>query len=523
MSEAWMMSRRGALLAAACALAATRASSRTLGGNSSISSPVPLPGPEQIRRDYQAMVDFGARLPGDANHLRFVDWMGAEFKKAGLLLGPCESFPYRRWEPKRWSLDIIDGQARKTIEKVTYFVRSASTGPDGVTGSLVYGGRIEVAGYAAPPVFPELPAIPKGAIVVFDGTLPRMTMGTITHPHFVHMREGETENPVDAPCHRLWTTPAYPIDALLDRGVAAVAIIMNVSSDQIAGNFSPHSSTYKPKLPALFVGSDVGIALRDAAKGGHQGHLTLDAQWVDDEVPQLTAVLPGETDEVMIVDTHTDGQNFVEENGCIAMLQLARYFASRPKGERLRRSLVFAGWPGHMSGALPEATGWALAHPDMIKRAAAAFTIEHLGSSQWEDLPGKGYAPTGRNEYMNCPTTAGPLTDLVVAGIKRHALFEHGVEPGPGFTTGRVFHNSGIPHFACIGGPAYLLSIAANGHMDKLDADLAARQTAMIAELIAQADRIPIATLKGSDPSLGKQPATGPDTSRRMACSTRTQ
>lgn len=171
-----------------------------------------------------------------------------------------------------------------------------------------------------------------------------------------------------------------------------------------------------------------------------------------------------------------------------------------------------------MSGALPEAEGWVLAHPDMVKRAAAAFTIEHLGSSEWADLPGKGYAPTGRNEYMNCPTTTGPLSDLVIEGIKRHDLFEHGVEPGPGFTTGRVFHNSGIPHFACIGGPAYLLSIAPNGHIDKLDADLASRQTAMIAELITRADRVPIAELKGHDPSLGTHPATGPDTSRHRAC-----
>lgn len=184
----------------------------------------------------------------------------------------------------------------------------------------------------------------------------------------------------------------------------------------------------------------------------------------------------------------------------------------------MRRGLVFAGWPGHMSGALPEAEGWVLAHPDMVKRAAAAFTIEHLGSSEWADLPGKGYAPTGRNEYMNCPTTTGPLSDLVIEGIKRHDLFEHGVEPGPGFTTGRVFHNSGIPHFACIGGPAYLLSIAPNGHIDKLDADLASRQTAMIAELITRADRVPIAELKGHDPSLGTHPATGPDTSRHRAC-----
>src|SRR5436305_12042826 len=71
----------------------------------------------------------------------------------------------------------------------------------------------------------------------------------------------------------------------------------------------------------------------------------------------------------MIVDTHTDGQNFVEENGCITLLHLARYFASLPQREWLRRSVVFAGWPGHMTGEMPEAPGWALAHPELMKRS----------------------------------------------------------------------------------------------------------------------------------------------------------
>jgi hypothetical protein len=84
-----------------------------------------------------------------------------------------------------------------------------------------------------------------------------------------------------------------------------------------------------------------------------------------------------------------------------------------------------------MSGTLPEAEGWALAHPAVMKRAAAAFTIEHLGASEWADIPGKGYAATGHNEYMNWPATAGPMTDMVVAGIKQHDLLRHAVEAGP--------------------------------------------------------------------------------------------
>ncbi|NIJ64081.1 hypothetical protein FHR20_001012 [Sphingomonas leidyi] len=512
MHDPSLISRRSALLAAACALASASAAGRALGAGRHRRAPVPLPSAADIRRDYQQMVDFGPRLPGNANHLAFVDWMAGQFQDAGLMLGPCESYSYRRWDPRRVSLDVLDDGVRRPIAKVTFFVRSAPTGPEGVTGPLVYGGLLKPTGPDA------LPDFPKGSILVFDGQLPRLTMGSLTHPHFVHMGDEPKAASLDTPYHRLWTTPAFPLDDLAARGVVGVAIIMDVSSAMIEGNYSPHASHYRPKLPALFVGQDAGEELRRAAKAGRTAHLTLDAEWTTGDVPQLTAILPGESDEVMIVDTHTDGQNFVEENGCITLLHLARHFASLPQGERLRRSIVFAGWPGHMTGEMPEAPGWALAHPELMKRAAAAFTIEHLGSSEWLDIPGKGYAPTGHNEYMNCPTSAGPLTDIVVAGIKRQDLLRHGVEPGPGVTTGVVFHESGVPHMGLIGGPSYLLSIAPNGHIDKLDAGLAARQTAMLADVIRQADKVPMAALKGGDPSLGAKPVTGTDTSRRGAC-----
>jgi hypothetical protein len=512
MDDQSLISRRGALLAAACALASASAAGRALGSNRRRRAPVPLPSAAAIRRDFQEMVDFGPRLPGSANHLAFVDWMAGEFQDAGLMLGPCESYSYRRWDPKRVGLDVLDDGVRRPIDKVTFFVRSAPTGPEGVTAPLVYGGLLKPAGPEA------LPDFPKGSILVFDGQLPRMTMGKLTHPHFVHVRDEPAAAALDTPYHRLWTTPAFPLDDLATRGAVGVAIIMDVSSAMIEGNYSPHASHYKPKLPALFVGQDAGEDLRRAGKAGKTAHLTLDAEWTTGNVPQLTAILPGESDEVMIIDTHTDGQNFVEENGCITLLHLARYFASLPNSERLRRSLVFAGWPGHMTGEMPEAPGWVLAHPELMKRAAAAFTIEHLGSSEWADVPGKGYRPTGHNEYMNCPATAGPMTDLVVEGIKRHDLLRHGVEPGPGVTTGVVFHESGVPHLALIGGPSYLLSIARNGHMDKLDAGLAARQTAMLADVIRKADGISMAELKGRDSSLGAKPLVGVDTSKRGNC-----
>jgi hypothetical protein len=478
--------------------------------------PVPLPTADQIRRDYQRMVDFGPRLCGHPNHVRFVEWLGSEFAKTGLHLGPCDEYAYRRWDPLKFGLEVQDSGTFRPMPKVAYYVRSQPTSPDGVTGPLVYGGRITPTGPA------ELGDIPAGSIVVFDGEIPKLAVGSLLKDiHYAHLKNQTQEAFLSEPYKRLWTTPAYPLEVLATKGAAGAVIIMDVSSDRIAGNFSPHASSYKPPLPALFVGQDVGAALKTAAKSGATSRLTLSAEWVDCSVPSLTAILPGQSDEVIVLNTHTDGQNFIEENGNIALLHLARHFSTLPPGQRLRRTLVFACWPGHMTGLLPECAGWIRSHPDLKNRAAAAVTIEHLGATEWDDIPGSGYGPTGRNEFVLLSATGGAIARSMQALIGRYDLDRHVIKTGPGITVGSAFHQSGVPHAACITGPNYLLGIADNGHMDKLDAQLAARQTAMLAELVKQIDRIPADRLRAGDSSLGAKPVTGPDTSQSFDCSAR--
>ncbi len=492
------LTRREVVLGMSSLGAYTLAAGPTWAVSSSVAANVvPLPSPDTIRRDYQRMVDFGPRLPGNPSHLRFVSYLARELEALGLVLGPCTSYPYQHWDPLRYGLEVEVGGSFTSIPKVAYYVRSASTPPEGVTGPLVYGGSATKDGT------PHLGAIPKGSIVVFDAVLPSTTIRKMANPHHLHVPDAQRDEYLDRPYKRLWMTPTIPVEDALAGGASAVIIIMDVSSDMIQDNFSPHSSPYQPPLPGLFIGQDTGEEVRRLAKFGARARLTLQAQWVPSTVPSLTAILPGSSDEVMIINTHTDGQNFIEENGCMTLLQLARHFASLTGDERLRRTLVFVGWPGHMTGALPECEGWCRDNPELMKRAAAAFTIEHLGAPEWEDIPGDGYGPTGRNEYMNFATTGGILTDLVREGFEKYDLGEHGIQHGPGITTGSVFHESGVPHVGVIGGPNYLLGVVANGHMDKLDADLAARQTAMLAELIKRADRIPAAQLRAGDPTLG--------------------
>jgi hypothetical protein len=442
---------------------------------------VSLPSPKRIRADYQRMVDFGPRLPGYVEHDRFCDWLEDEFVAAGLELIPCDDYEYDRWRPKSLRLDVLDGAAPGPVKVATSFVRSKGTPAGGVVGPLVNegsGGSVQ------------------GSVLLVDIT-------------------ATTPPPTDY--KRLWLGPWPDLQPYADRGVKAVVFIVNCSFEELAGNWSPHTGLYQ-SIPGLVLDRDTGSALRQRAAARPNARLTLDAPIKKTLVRSITAVLPGRSDEVIVVDTHTDGQNFVEENGSVALVHLARHFASLPRSKRLDRTLVFAAWPGHMAGTLPQAPGWVAAHHDIVKRAAAAVTIEHLGAPQWEDTPGNGYHATGRNELYLLSVTQGLTTKIVNRALGKAKLGNHVVTGGPGITVGSIFHEVGVPHVGGIAGPTYLLVVSKNGEMDKLDAKLAAKQTAFYADVIEHLDKANAADLRKGAPTLGSQPLPTHDASTPTQC-----
>jgi hypothetical protein len=468
------LSRRK-FLAAGGAIAAAGAASAWAAPAARAGRVVPLPSPARVRADYQRMVDFGPRLPGYVEHHRFCDWLEEQFVAAGLQLIPCDNYDYERWRPERAALAVLDGASPGPVKVATSFVRSKGTPAAGVVGPLVHDG----SGGAA-----------NGSVLLVDLDV-----------------SGD-----------LWIGPWPNLQQFADRGAKAVVFVVDKSFDELAGNWSPHTGPFQP-IPALVVDRDAGRSLRERAGARPNVRLTLQAPVKSTLVRSITAILPGKSDEAVVVDTHTDGQNFVEENGAVALVHLARHYASLPASRRLNRTLVLAAWPGHMAGTLPQAPGWVAAHPDIVKRSVAAVTIEHLGATEWIDTPGRGYHGTGKNHTYVLSTTTGRTTQVVRKALAKARLDRHVVIPAPGVSVGSVFHEVGVPHVGGIAGPSYLLVVSKNGEMDKLDAKLAARQTGFYADVIRHLDRADAAELqRTADATLGSAPLPRNDESRPVQC-----
>lgn len=517
------MLAQGAALAAGALLAPTvRAST-----GRAVRGAARLPLPEQVRADITTMVEFGPRLTASTPHARYLDWLEQEFQAAGLQTLPRDNFTTDRWLARTAGLRILDGPAVGPVKVATYFPRSQETPLGGVTGPLVYGGTAPVPSFSFTPssgVQASLARYPselaswasglsgltggeQGAILLVDLPAPvPMTQGALLPiSTFQYWPGHTTADWASSEFKRLWLIPGLqmPLAQLQQTGAKAVVFILDASYEALAGAYVPFDEGFQP-LPALYVDRDTGRALRAQAAGRPKARLTLTAARRPTKAQAITAVLPGPSDETIIFNTHTDGQGFVEENGGVAFVQLARHFASLPPSRRLRRTLVFSAWPGHMVADIPQPQGWIDDHPHLVERAAAALTVEHLGCTEWNDTVGSGYAPTGRPEALFVWTTQGKMLDLTRNTVVAHRLARTALmRPPVQFGVGGAYQSAGVPQIGAIAGPEYLLTVSPNGDLDKLDERLAARQIAWLADLTHRIDPVPAAALRQGDPTLG--------------------
>ena len=141
------------------------------------------------------------------------------------------------------------------------------------------------------------------------------------------------------------------------------------------------------------------------------------------------AVIPGKSDEVMVLDAHVDawfdgaGDN---ADGLAVSIALARHFA-KPEN-RPDRTLVFIASAGHHTAGLNGPRGFVAANPDLVKRAVLVVNIEHVAQRNFG--PGRSVAADGYREFVadsgEAPITAGItnespfLNELFQQGVARY-------------------------------------------------------------------------------------------------------
>lgn len=206
--------------------------------------------------------------------------------------------------------------------------------------------------------------------------------------------------------------------------------------------------------------------------------------------------------ENVIVNTHTDGTNCVEENGPIALLELMKNMV----GQSLERNHIFVFTTGHFrlpvfkdirTGSFQSASRWMAMHRNLWdgkkghEKCIANLTIEHLGCKEWRDIDGE-YKYTGKPEVEIVYTGNKYMDNLYLETVKDRKTVRTMTLRGHNalhFGEGQNFFTMGIPEISLVPAPYYLCVASESHEMEKFDPELMAEQTETFAKLIEKIEK----------------------------------
>jgi hypothetical protein len=408
---------------------------------------------------------------GSTSHNAWVDWLGARLKAAGIE-PRRQSFKFPYWQPHSYGL-WLDG---RPVHATGYRPHSGSTGAAGVTAPMVYAGKSGTLGFANA----------AGKIVLIDVEPIKQALAGANV---------EVTTPVQT------GMGAPNLDPAIKAGAKAVVYIWNGFSDanaqwQMQPFFGPPTA-----VPTLWVGEAAGAKLKAAAAKGARLKFVLDAtEHPDTASDTVWGVLPGATDDVVVINTHTDGCNATEENGGLAVVSLAAALAKLPKAQR-RKTYVFLMTTGHFShGFIRGAESWQKENPELMAKAVACMTCEHLGAREWRDVAGV-YKDTGGFAPATAYTPTKPMARLfteVAAATGAPAMTA--VDPAGQrfYGEGSSFWRAGVPTVAYITGPDYLMAAPPKGgEIDKLDKARLHQELVVFARTLERIDAMSKEDIRG--------------------------
>lgn len=256
-------------------------------------------------------------------------------------------------------------------------------------------------------------------------------------------------------------------------------------------------------VPTVFVQGDYGglEQLANATKNEVDVTVTLEATMEPKTIARtLWTVIEG-TDiknESMIINTHTDGTNIVEENGYIALLAYAEKLVANPP--RRTTILLFVGQHMHFEAfaqSPQRATSrWLNQHPEYWAgegqgndfqyggqlKGVAGSCVEHMGAIHWDENLGENtwYATDEVEPELLYASTAqlnNLLRDNWVGANPNVTRVTNPVDSlVPQAGEGYPFFLVDIPNFSLITNPTYLLKVWPNDFDEAQLIDLRAMQ-----------------------------------------------
>ncbi|MBB4399127.1 hypothetical protein [Bradyrhizobium sp. ERR14] len=437
---------------------------------------------DTIRAELMYLESLGSRVSGSKTHDQLVEHVKQQWAGFGMRVHE-DVLHFDRWSmpaenPDRLRLKI-DG---RDVEISSVFPYSGITGPLG-TEKQLYRLRGPIPRWTKA----------RGRIAVIEVRNREFPFSAVVKTWDRAHAWGKTTMPL------LPTTIAgLGLTRARRAGVEAVIFAWRgISPSNAKGQYLPFTLPYQD-IPGVFVAGDEAGFVLDAASRGRRATLVLDAVIERDSTMRtIWAAVEGNSApyETILVVSHSDGTNILEENGHIGLVELARQVVAQP----LARTAVFLLTAGHLR--IPAVTDhgqatsrWLRDHPQWWaggpgnRHAVAGLVIEHLGAREYLDDPLKNnYGPTGNPEPELLYASNPQLTALIESEWRTTGQAPRVSAPNPliQFGEGQSLYLKGIPNIALVTVPQYLLSTEPG---DYVDIALLERQINSFARLLQRVD-----------------------------------
>ena len=232
---------------------------------------------EKMLEGIHIMNSFGTRLTGSKGHNGFIKWLKDEIGKMDIPVY-SDPFYFRRWEEKKSSIEIINGEEKINIPVSSAYPYSGETSADGITEELVYVKGVK--------------DIPKtvGKIAVFNVANINFLPSEIAF-------DKRTSYPADVVLEKKYEGPVitsfvqcfYGIVSKLSKAKAVILIWTGLHDDMIEGQYLSFIADYQ-NIPMLWVNETDGKKVIEAAKEHKKAKLVLEAEIEEHALPRAFIV-----------------------------------------------------------------------------------------------------------------------------------------------------------------------------------------------------------------------------------------
>lgn len=466
----------------------------------------------EIRDLTAAYTELGLRSAGSPLHDRVIDWTIEQLAAIPGMEIEVQPYELTRWLPLSGSGEPTDlvGAGGLSVDSET--VRMAGAVPYTKPSTDAGGPLVWIAADE-----PITAANARGKVrpVVFSA-IPWAFVHIMAH-------HATADVPLSGGYGRPFTAPLNAdLTAAGIAGAAGLVFVFDVPHEQIAGYFDPHEGTLY-HLPAVYVGREEGEALREGARTGTSAAVSVRARIDQATTRNVYATLRGSSRERIVLNTHSDGVTWVQENGLAGVIALARHLASLPLAQR-PRDIEVAISSAHLSYAFDG--NFLVA--DRLSAAfdrgevACSISVEHLGtreivrSDETNDLVHTG---SGEPLFWNVGPSKAMLAETIAA-VKRRGLDRNLIVPGADPPVkGRIpthaymggigtqIHTVLVPTIGIISGPWSLWAPA----LGEAATDFARmrRQLLAIGDVVLGLSHRPLAEVVGDYPAMRAKVAAG--------------